>query len=132
MENNNQDFYYYKENGYITKFHKNDVLTLAQGKAVNLERFNLFIDNVKKGKSDSIRTIIFDIEGNPTINYIYYNGKFFYIRSYVRDDRTSTIKVDEYIGTDIVENQKRRYIEYYLMGTGEEINPQIYYYDITI
>jgi hypothetical protein len=54
---------------------KNGDVVNLHGKLSNLEKFDSFVDNFAKGKSDQIRITMYTIEGDPIFYDLDYNGK---------------------------------------------------------
>lgn len=63
-----------------------DDIVEKNGDIVNKERFERFINNIEKGKNDSIRVVRYTTEGDPMLRDLEYNGETIIATSDTQED----------------------------------------------
>lgn len=66
---------YYTMKRYIELLKDADIIISPPYFPINFERFEKFLHNINHDIEDSVRIIEYDIEGQPTIKTLYFDGK---------------------------------------------------------
>jgi hypothetical protein len=91
------------------------------GNIENVERFIIFLDNVKAGKRDKIRVVGYTEEGDPMLHDIEYDGELLHSTTDTRRDKYGSGKIDSTTCKEIEVEEKDERTDYTLSGC-ERIN----------
>lgn len=116
----------YNEPKYRQTFSNKDLYTsdifipvpAKVNETINFKRFNIFLDNINNQKIDSVRVITRDIENQPYINNLFYNGhKIIYIEDASKiSGYYGKPYINSYEGDRIVIQESELAISYYLQN----------------
>ena len=82
------------------------------GEIKNIERFEEFLSNIKKGQKDNIRVIRYTVEGDPILRDLEYDGKTIKTTNDTRRDQYGQGSINSTTCTSIEENEttERTYV----------------------
>lgn len=87
-----------------------------QGNITNLEIFQTFLDNIKRGERDEIRIISYTKEGDPMIHKLIYDGEFIHSTEDTTRDQNGSGSINSLNCQSIEKEEKEENTDYYLSG----------------
>lgn len=92
----------------------------------NIERFEQFLSNIKKGKADEVRIVHYTIEGDPILHVLEYDGDIINSTYDTRRDKYGQGSVSHTTCHSIEEVQTGEDTEYILEGCGNSEETHIF------